>query len=126
MKNKKGEVGKFCELYGESIRNRVLEYILENQSLDFAIGDLAEEIKISRPKAYEEAKALEKKKYIIKTRIVAGTQLYGLNKENQDVKQLMKTFDECLDLVVEEYAPKPLATPLATGRVGMSMSAKNV
>ena len=103
---KKIEIGKFCELYGDSIRNRVLEYMLENQSLDFAVGDLAEEVGISRPKAYKEVKELVKKDYVIKTRIVAGTQLYALNKENKDIKQLLKTFKECLKLVIEEHSEK--------------------
>ena len=123
MKNKKGEIGKFCELYGDSIRNRVLEYVLENQSLDFAIGDLAEEIGISKPKAYEEMKKLEKEGFVIKTRIVAGTQLYGLNKDNRDVKQLLKTFQECLDLVVEKYTQESITT---ISKVGIPVSAKNI
>lgn len=49
----KEETSSFCELYGDSIRNRILERLLENQGLDFAAGDLAKEVGISRPKAYE-------------------------------------------------------------------------
>ena len=96
---KKNETGKFCELYGNTIRNRILEYILEISDLDFAVGDMAEEVGISRPKAYEVIKILEKKNYIKKTRIVSGTQLYIINKDNKEVKLLIKNFNECLKLV---------------------------
>jgi len=97
---KKG--GLFCEIYGNSMRNIVLEYLLENAGLDFAIGDLAKEVKISRPKAYEIIKELEKKKCVKKNRIIGKTQLYILEKNNLKVKILIRNFKECLKLAYEE------------------------
>jgi len=99
-------IGAFCEIYGNTINNRVLEYLLENQTLDFAIGDMARELKISRPKTYEIIKEFEKKEYVNKSRIVGKTQLYILNKENNRVRLFLKTFKECLKMVVEEYGGK--------------------
>lgn len=107
---KKIEYGAFCELYGKTIRNRVLEYLLEMGSLDFAIGDMAEEIGISRPKAYQVIKELEKEGYAIKTRIIAGTQLYTLNQKKKEVKLLLKNFKECLKIIVEEHEEKPFVS----------------
>ena len=43
---------------------------------------MAEEIEISRPKAYEIIKNLEKENIVKKSRTVSGTQLYILNKNN--------------------------------------------
>ena len=100
------KMGIFCDMYGESIRNRVLEYLLENRELDIAVGDMAKEIGISRPKAYEVIKEFEKKKFIIKSRIVGKTQLYMLHKENDVVKLHIKNFKECLKLVAAEYGEK--------------------
>lgn len=94
--------GKFCEVYGKTLRNKLLEYILEMGRLDFAVGGLAEEINISRPKAYQLITELEDEGIIKKTRIVGKTQLYSLNHENVKVKLLKKSFDECLRLVVDE------------------------
>ena len=94
------ETGAFCALYGNTIRNRILEYLLENQGLDFAVGDMAKELKISRPKAYEVAKIFEKKRFIKKSRIVGKTQLYILNKEEKIVQFLLKSFRACLKLIV--------------------------
>jgi len=95
--------GVFCETYGNTIKNRVLEYLLENQDLDFAVGDMAKELGISKPKAYEVIKEFEKKKYVHKSRIVGKTQLYILTKENKRVRLFLRDFKECLKLVAEEY-----------------------
>jgi len=100
---KKG--GAFCEIYGKSIPNLVLEYLLENQGLDFAIGDLAKDTKISRPKAYETIKSFEKKAIVKKSRVIGKTQLYILNKSNSMVKLFIKDFNECLKLITENEKP---------------------
>ncbi len=98
--------GIFCEIYGKTLRNLVIEYLLEMRNLDFAVGDMAEEIEISRPKAYEIIKNLEKENIVKKSRTVSGTQLYILNKNNIKVKLLTKTFKECLNLVIENQQEK--------------------
>ena len=102
MKMKESEAGAFCETYGLTIENCVLEYLLENQDLDFAIGDMAEELDISRPKAYEVMKDFEGKGYVMKSRIDGKTQLYKLNKDNLRGRIFLRNFDECLQLVIEE------------------------
>ncbi len=109
--------GAFCETYGATIENGVLEYLLENQDLDIAIGDMAKELNISKPKAYEIIKEFEKKDYIIKTRIVGKTQLYKLNKKNIRVKIFLRNFDECLQLVIEEHSNKSstISAPMNIG-----------
>ena len=62
MKN----VGAFCEVYGVTIRNRVIEYLLENQDIDFAIGDMAKEIdkmvqeKVAKLKKSQKTKSSDK------------------------------------------------------------------
>lgn len=100
------ELGAFCETYGNTIPNRILEYLLENQDLDFAVGDMAKELEISKPKAYEIISDFEKKEYVKKSRIIGKTQLYLLNKENSRVKLFLKDFRECLRIVAEEYSAK--------------------
>jgi len=96
-------IGAFSEIYGRTMENRVLEYLLENQDLDNAIGDIARELKISRPKAYEVMKLFEKKGYVKKSRIVGKTRLYLLNKDNRRVKLFSKNFIDCLKIVAEEH-----------------------
>lgn len=117
--------GAFCDTYGKSIRNVILEYLLENQQLDFAIGDLAKEVEISRPKAYDIIGELEKKGFVIKSRIISKTQLYLLNKDNPRAKLLMKNFKECLRLVVEEHSESKAHISEQITRTGLA-SAKNI
>lgn len=99
---KNEQKGMFCQIYGDSLRNRFLECLLQLGNLDFAVGDIAREINISRPKAYQIMAIFEKQEIIIKSRIVSGTQLYVLNKGSVHVKVLRQSFKECLRLVVEE------------------------
>ncbi|MBS3119422.1 hypothetical protein J4475_01210 [Candidatus Woesearchaeota archaeon] len=106
---KKIKYGAFCELYGKSLRNRALEYVLELNRLDFAVGDLAREIGISRPKAYQIIGELEKEELVRKSRIVGGTQLYVLNETDGRVKILRKAFRECLKSVMEYHEAGKIA-----------------
>ncbi len=104
MNEQMNEIGAFCETYGNTIPNRILEYLMENEDLDFAVGDMAKELQISKPKAYEIIGDFEKKGYVKKSRIVSKTQLYILNKENIRVKLFLKDFKECLRIVAEEQS----------------------
>ncbi|MFH1211741.1 MAG: hypothetical protein V1659_02310 [Candidatus Woesearchaeota archaeon] len=101
--------GAFCEMYGNSIRNQVLEFLLENQDLDFSVGDMAKELGISKPKAYEAIYDFEKKCLVRKTRVVGKTQLYALEKNNSRVKLFLYDFKKCLHLVLEEHRQKKTA-----------------
>lgn len=97
------EPGCFCEVYGITLENRILEHILICQGTDWAVGDMAKELKISRPKTYEVINQLEKKGIVKKSRIIGRTQLYTLNTENSLSKIYMRNFNECLQMVVDEH-----------------------
>ena len=101
------KIGAFCEIYGNTIHNRVIEYLLENQDLDFAVGDMAREIGISKPKAYEIINDFEKKGYVKKSRIIGKTQLYFLDKNDKRIKLFMHDFKQCLKLIINEHEEKP-------------------
>src|SRR3989338_2935626 len=94
--------GKYCEVYGNTLDNQILEYLLEASDVDIAIGDMAKELGISKPKAYAVMAAFGSKGWINKTRLVGKTQMYHLNKDNTIVKIFLRNFDECLHMVVRE------------------------
>ena len=104
----KTKYGLFCKLYGKTLRNKVLEYMLEMGELDFAVGDLAEETDISRPKAYDIIEKLEKEGIVKKTRKVSKTRLYSLDHTNKKVELLEKSFHECLKIAVGDVVKNPL------------------
>ena len=101
---KKYDYGIFCEVFGKSLRNLILEHILINRKLDFTIGDLAEEAEVSRPKAYKIIKELMP--ILKKTRRVSGTQMYTLNEDNPMSKILIESLFKCHELVVIEFQKK--------------------
>lgn len=96
-------MGAFCSIYGNTIENQVLEFILENNAIDFAVGDMAKQLEISRPKAYQAVDYFIKKGFLVKSRIIGKTQLYLINKENKVVQMLLKSFKDCLKIVAEEH-----------------------
>ena len=96
------EGGIFCETYGINARNIILEHLLESQELDFAIGDIAKQTGISRPKAYEVIREFGKKGFIKKSRVIGKTQLYLINKADLRVKLFIKDFKECLRFAYEK------------------------
>ena len=100
--------GAFCEVYGNTIGNMVMEYLLENRGLDFAVGDMAKELGISRPKAYDVMKSFEKQGYACKSRVIGKTQPYLLDKGNERVKLFIKSFNECLRIIAEENSAEAL------------------
>ncbi len=114
--------GAFCETYGSTIENRILEYFLEQQSLDTAVGDLARTVGISRPKAYAVVEAFLKKGYLKKSRIVGRTQLFILNKENDRVKLFRHDFKECLKITLDEHAAK--GKSVGDGNLPIAVSVK--
>jgi len=82
-------------VYGKTLRNRMLEYMLEMDDLDFAVSDV--EINISKPKKYQIINEFLQEGIIRKSRVVAGTQLYLLNKQDIKVKLLLRSFNDCLN-----------------------------
>jgi len=110
----------YCEIYGNTIKNRVISFLMENQDLDFSVGDMSKELKISRPKAYEIVDEYVEKGFINETRMVGRTQLYKLNKDHQIIRIYLRNFRECIKIVIDEYSPKSnksSASSISTGIV---------
>jgi hypothetical protein len=97
------EYGMFCEVFGKTNRNLVLEHMLVHNALEFAVPDMASELGISKPKAYSFVEEFIKLDYLKATRKIGSVQLYILNASNPKVKILLKAFTECLRLVIDSY-----------------------
>ena len=88
------EIGIFCEAFGETPRNQLIEFFLEMRSTDFGIADIAKEMKMNKATAYNAAKEIIQRKIIIPCRIIGKTQTYKLNMQNILVKGLIKAHNE--------------------------------
>jgi DNA-binding IclR family transcriptional regulator len=102
MAKKKVECGEFCNIFEDTLRNRVLEFFLEGQELDYAVSTLAEELDLNRATAYNIIEELLEEELIKESRKIGNTQLYALNKEKPKVRALMKAFNTALQVVLKE------------------------
>lgn len=95
--------GKFCEVFGVTPRNRILEFFLEMRELDFPIGEVAKEIGLSRATAYAAMEELLREMYLIPSRKVSGGQLYRLDLGKEEVQLLIQSFQLILQGIVHEH-----------------------
>ncbi len=100
------EYGYFCELFGATPRNRILEFFLEMRELDFAMCDVIEETGLNKATAYSTMEELVKYQIIIPTRKVGKTQLYKLNINRDDVQLLIEIFNKILRRMARKYEEK--------------------
>ena len=103
MENRYGE---FCEIFGITPRNVIIEFFLEMRGLDLSIGDVAKETGLNRATTYNTIEELTNTGYLIPTRKVSGSQLYILNTNKEEVKVLINTFNMILQSIAEKYKEK--------------------
>ena len=90
----------FRELFGDTPKIRVLEYLLEGRELDHSIGDIAEGAGINRVTLFRLWPEIEKSKLAVHTRNIGNAKLFKLNTKNVYVKNLIELFDK---LISEEF-----------------------
>lgn len=95
-----GEPTIFRNLFGDTPKVRVLEYLLEGRELDHSIGDIAEGTGISRVTLFRLWPKIEKSKLVVHTRNIGNAKLFKLNMKNPYVKDLVELFDK---LINEEF-----------------------
>jgi len=90
----------FREIFGDTPKVRVLEYLLEGRELDHSIGDIAEGAGINRVTLFRLWPEIEKSKLVVRTRNIGNAKLFKLNDKNPNVKILVEVFDR---LINEEF-----------------------
>lgn len=90
----------FREIFGDTPKVRVLEYLLEGRELDHSIGDIAEGAGINRVTLFRLWPEIEKSKLVVHTRNIGNAKLFKLNVKNSNVKILVEVFDR---LINEEF-----------------------
>ncbi len=96
------ETTLFRELFGDTPKIRVLEYLLEGRELDHSIGDIADGAGINRVTLFRMWGKLEKPKIIIHTRDIGNAKLYKLNLGNPYVRILIEIFDKVINVDFQE------------------------
>ncbi|MCX6818645.1 MAG: helix-turn-helix domain-containing protein [Candidatus Aenigmarchaeota archaeon] len=78
------------EVIGNTIENRILDFLIEGIGIDYTKTDVADNCGISRPTLYKLLPKLIKEGIVKPTRIIGRVQLYSLNMENERAKALLK------------------------------------
>ncbi|MBS3053045.1 MAG: hypothetical protein J4469_00945 [Candidatus Aenigmarchaeota archaeon] len=84
------ENSMLLDVIGDTVENRIIDFLIEGRGLDYTKMDIAENCGISRPTLYKVFPKLVKQSIIKPTRMIGRVQLYTLNTENEKVKALMK------------------------------------
>ena len=87
----------FRELFGDTPKIRVLEFLLEGRELDCSLGDIAEGAGIDRVTLFRLWPALEKLKAVTHTRDIGNAKLYKLNMGNSRIMNLAELFDKIIN-----------------------------
>jgi len=90
----------FVKTFGGSPKILVLDFLLDNDLLDYCKSDIAEQTGISRATLDRFWGELIKQKIIIKSRNIGRAQLYKLNKKVPLVQKLIE-FDNFLNKKVK-------------------------
>lgn len=84
------EKSMLLEVIGDTMENRVIDFLIEGLGIDYTKKDIADGCEMSRPTLYKVFPKLLRGKIIKPTRTVGRVQLYSLNTENDRVKALLK------------------------------------
>ncbi|MFA4819458.1 MAG: hypothetical protein WC613_00695 [Candidatus Aenigmatarchaeota archaeon] len=101
------EKSMLLEVIGDSIENRILDFLIEGVGIDYTKKDIADNCKISRPTLYKIFPELIKNKIIKPTRKIGRVQLYSLNTDNGRAKSLIKLEEILLKGSFEEVELRP-------------------
>ena len=78
------------EAIGDTIENRIIDFLIEGIGIDYTKKDIADGCGISRPTLYKILPKMMKEGIVKPTRTIGRVQLYSLNTINEKVKALMK------------------------------------
>src|SRR3989344_3570342 len=95
-------IGIFCETFGSTPRNRIIEFFLEMRETDYGLADVARNLEMNKATTYTIGHELIKAQFLTPHRFIGKTQTYILNRKNPKVKVLIKTFDSLLREITAE------------------------
>ncbi len=95
------------ETIGDSVENRIIDFMIEGIGIDYTKKDIADNCNISRPTLYKNFPKLVRNGIIKPTRMIGNVQLYSVNTSNEKVKALLKLEEILLKGSFEEVEIRP-------------------
>jgi len=100
------EKSMLLEVIGDTVQNRILDFLIEGVGIDYTKKDMADGCGISRPTLYKMLPKLLREKVVKPTKIIGRVQLYSLNVENEKVKALLQLEQFLLKKSFEDIGQK--------------------
>ena len=84
------EKSMLLEAIGDTLQNRVIDFLIEGRGIDYSKKDIADSCDISRPTIHKILPELLVNGFVVSKRSIGRIVLYQLNEENEKVKALLK------------------------------------
>ena len=104
------ETTAFRDLFGDTPKIRVLEYLLEGRELDHSLSDIAGGAGINRITLFRMWRGLEKAKAVMHSRNIGNAKLFKLNLQNPSIKKLAELFDKIINDDFKKLAERDVLT----------------
>lgn len=94
----------FLQTFGDSPINRVLDFLIVYEDFDYPMIEIAQKAGVGYSTLKIFWNELEKRKIVLKTRVIGNAKLYKLNIKNPVVQQFKKLYWT----TIEKQVPKEL------------------
>ncbi len=105
----KYEKSMLLETIGDSIENRIIDFLIEGKGIDYSKTDIADACEVSRPTVYKILPKLLKEGVVKIKRMIGRITLYELNGQNEKVKALVKLEEMLLKKSFNEIEERRVA-----------------
>lgn len=81
----------FTDHFGDTARNRLLDFLGDHPASDYSITEMAEKSGVSRQSIYNMLPDLERKGFIEQTRTLGQSRLFTLNTDHPVIQSILST-----------------------------------
>lgn len=95
-------VSAFLKLEGNTVRNRIWNFLIIHSEFDYSMKDIAKFAEVSYTALKEIWKVLVKWEIVIHTRNVGKAKMYRLNRENLQVEKFINYYWSVVNLGIDK------------------------
>ena len=117
-------VSAFLEVEGNTVKNRIWNFLIVNSEFDYSMKDIAKFADVSYTALKEMWKEFTKRKIVIHTRNVGKAKMYMLNRENTQVENFITYYWSVVKAEVhkqlhekEKNYAKPVSLPVSAAHI---------
>ncbi|HLC56358.1 MAG TPA: hypothetical protein VJJ23_03935 [Candidatus Nanoarchaeia archaeon] len=101
-------VSAFLKLEGNTVRNRIWNFLIVHSEFDYSMRDIAKFSEISYTSLKEIWKDFVKRKIVIHIRDIGKAKMYKLNRDNPQVEKFINYYWSVVDSEIDKQSKKEL------------------